>query len=74
MDNIKRCKYRNCCKVIEGRKDKKFCCLNHRKMEHVYLKREDVRFKNEKNDIRKILIDFENGCKETIDLYKKIFG
>lgn len=38
---IKRCSYRHCPNIIEGKSNKKFCCENHRKMEHTYKKRRD---------------------------------
>ena len=36
---IRRCGYRNCSNVIEGKSNKKFCSLSHRRMEHTYLNR-----------------------------------
>jgi len=34
-----KCQYRNCETEVEGRPNKKFCCIQHKRNEQKYLKR-----------------------------------
>ena len=47
---MKICKYRNCEKMIKGRKDKQFCNRSCKRMEQTYRKRQMK--KDEKNNTR----------------------
>ena len=58
---IRRCSYRNCSNVIEGKSNKKFCSLSHRRMEHTY--------KNRRNKWMKEAISINQ---KDIDAYKAL--
>lgn len=75
MENIKRCEYHNCNKVITGRKDKKYCNQKCRKYAHTYNKRELTKLKNEKSIYNKLIKEAQNlQDQNLIDLYKMIYG
>lgn len=46
---MKKCKYRNCKNIVEGRKDKIFCKRSCKTMERTYIKRENLKLKKEEN-------------------------
>lgn len=78
MEIVRRCKYRNCCKIVEGRKDKKFCSKNCRSQEAVYEMRDRKRFFKDKKDINELISRLvwtrdNNMDDETLNLYKKLY-
>lgn len=77
MDNLKpirRCSYRNCIRIVEGRSDKKYCSSSCRSQEGVYMMRERKHSIKEKNNIKSILSSYKEGFSEDVmNLYKKIF-
>jgi len=50
------CNYRHCSTQIEGkRKDAKYCCLNHKKMEGTYKKRKNLLLdKYKESELKKV--------------------
>ena len=74
MKEIKKCKYHNCNKVIDGRPNKRFCNDNCRKYFHIYLKRENDKLKSEKKIIRDLIQEAKLlEDKNLIELYKIIY-
>lgn len=55
MKEIRRCNYFNCCKIVEGRIDKKFCSKNCRTYYWIYEKRRLNRLKKEKKRYKDML-------------------
>jgi hypothetical protein len=48
------CKYRNCCNVVDGRPNKKYCKIQCKRNELKYLQREKAKDKEIKSDIDEI--------------------
>ena len=75
MEN-KLCSYRNCINLIIGRRsDSKYCCSKCKENEKTYLKRDKKKLESEKDNIKKMLIDYHNiqMDKELLSLYSKIY-
>lgn len=71
---IRRCEYRNCNKIVEGKKNKKFCSKSCRSQEAVYEMRDKKKIKKEKNHINDMMKYFKEGfSQENYELYKIIF-
>jgi ribosomal protein L33 len=70
----RRCQYRNCgCIIPENtRSDAKYCSIKCRGNERTYIKRENRRFKKEKLEIVKNIIEVEKNI-ELLDLFNKIY-
>ncbi len=77
MDNlkpIKRCYYRNCVRIVEGRSDKKYCSSSCRSQEAVYISREKKKLISDRNNIKSIINSYKQDIGDDImELYKKIF-
>lgn len=75
MENIKRCNYRHCCKVVEGPTNKKYCNTKCKKYEYTYNKRESDRLKKSKEEYSKMIEMIKtNPDVETLELYSKIYS
>lgn len=70
----KRCQYRNCgCLIPEStRSDANYCNIKCRNNERTYIKRENKRINENKENISKMLVDIEKN-KDLLQLFNKIY-
>lgn len=71
----RRCNYRNCGATIPDsvRSDAKYCNIKCRDNERTYIKRDNRRIKQNKEQIVKNLIHIEKNA-NILDLYNKIYS
>ena len=69
------CLYRNCgCTIPDTtRSDAKYCNIKCRANETTYIKRENKRIKQDKENMTKMLVDIEKN-KDLLELFNKIYN